>query len=331
MVVAAALVVAASCGSAGDDASTPPTSALDATPSTAPEQIRDRGVFVVGEGGATFHVEPGGPAVGSIREGVALPYDERTETSVRVTTPCENRGWMPLDAGVASGPYRVAIDPGHGGEETGAVGPSGLTEKEVNLDVARRAVEALDERGIPAVLTRTADYRATLAFRVKLTEDVGAEVFVSIHHNAEPDEERTTPGTEAYYQFRSDESRRLTGLVYEEVFRAYSAHDVTFVADRDAGAKYRLGPEGRDYYGVIRRSFDADVVATLLESAFISNPEEEALLRREEVRQAEAEAVARAIERFFAGEEPGAVFTEPYPRKAPAGPGGGLAGCEDPS
>jgi N-acetylmuramoyl-L-alanine amidase len=289
------------------------------------------GVLRVGADGVDLRDEPGGAQAGRIRAGVVLPYSKRRGDWLRVTTPCDRDAWAPVSAGSARGPYRVVVDPGHGGDEPGAVGSGGLTEAELNLDIGERVVRGLGAKGIRAVSTRTGDYRATLAFRVRVAIDAGAEVFVSLHHNAEPDEERATPGTEAYFQYRSPESKRLTGLVQEEVYRAFSHYDVRFAADYDAGAKWRLSGEGDDYYGVIRRTFEAGIAATLSEAAFVSNPEEETLLRRDDVRQAEADAVVTAIERYFAGERPGDVFTEPYLRTTPAGGGGGAAGCVDPS
>jgi N-acetylmuramoyl-L-alanine amidase len=153
---------------------------------------------------------------------------------------------------------------------------------------------------------------------------------VSIHHNAEPDGPRDGPGSETYYQIKSAESKRLAGLVYEEIVKALSAYQAAWVADRDAGAKYRLNDSGVDYYGILRRSAEAGVVASLAELAFISNPTEEALLRRDDVRQAEAKAVSRALVRFLRTDDPGSGFTIPYPRTEPAGPGGGTTGCIDP-
>jgi hypothetical protein len=73
------------------------------------------------------------------------------------------------------------------------------------------------------------------------------------------------------------------------------------------------------------------VVASLAELAFISNPSEEELLRRDDVRQAEAGALSRALVRFLRTEDPGSGFTVPYPRVTPAGPGGGTSGCIDPA
>ncbi len=103
------------------------------------------------------------------------------------------------------------------------------------------------------------------------------------------------------------------------------------MADRDAGAKYRLGDSGDDYYGILRRSAADGVVASLVELAFVTNPSEEALLRTDDVRRAEADAVARGILRFLRSEDPGSGFVVPYPRTEPAGGGGGTKGCTDPA
>jgi N-acetylmuramoyl-L-alanine amidase len=233
----------------------------------------------------------------------------------------------------------IVIDAGHGGPESGAVGQGGLTEKELNLTVAQMTVEALAAQGVRAALARTGDYRQTLASRVAVATAMHPKAFVSIHHNAEPDGPRPQgPGTETYYQVGKDvpanqkaDSKRLAGLMYEEVVRALSAYSAAWVADRDAGAKYRVGDSGNDYYGVLRLSAANGIVGTLAELAFISNPSEEVLLKRDEVRRAEAAAVARAIVRWLHGEQPGDVFTVPYPRTEPAGGGGGAAGCVDPT
>jgi N-acetylmuramoyl-L-alanine amidase len=200
----------------------------------------------------------------------------------------------------------------------------------VNLEVAERAAVALRAQGIEAVLTRSADYRATLAFRVALAAALRPEVFVSVHHNAEPDGPRDGPGTEIFYQYRSAASKRLAGLLYEEMVAALRAFPASWVADRDAGAKWRLNSAGGDYYGILRRAGDRSLTAALAELAFISNASEEALLRTQEVRGAEGDALARGIARFLRTQDPGSGFTEPYPRTQPAGPGGGRKGCVDP-
>lgn len=204
----------------------------------------------------------------------------------------------------------------------------------MNLAVARHTVDALEAAGRRAVLTRTADYRVTLATRAEIARKLAPRAFVSIHHNAEPDGPFPRPGTETYYQVRGStaaSSKRLAGLVYEEVVAALGrvGPGVQWVADRDAGAKFRRNGRGDDYYGIVRMT--QGVPGVLAELAFISNREEARLLARPDVQRAEGGAVARGVLRFLAGERPDpSVFTTPYPRSTPAGPGGGAAGCVDP-
>src|SRR5581483_9981892 len=157
-------------------------------------------------------------------------------------------------------------------------------------------------QGVSAALARTGDYTQTLASRVAVAAAMHPKAFVSIHHNAEPDGPRPEgPGTETYYQTGKEvsaaqaaQSKRLAGLIYEEVVKALSAYQASWMADTDAGAKYRIGDSGNDYYGVLRISGTDGIVGSLAELAFLSNPSEEYLLKRDDVRRAEAAAVARA-------------------------------------
>ena len=230
--------------------------------------------------------------------------------------------------GQALGGANVVLDPGHGGDEPGAVGPAGTTEKAVNLAIAQQTARRLEALGASVVLTRTADYRITLASRAAVATSLRPQLFVSIHHNAAPDGPRDGPGAETYFQVASPESKRASGLVYEELVDAFAAYDVAWVADRDAGAKYRRRADGSDYYGILHRT--AGVPAVLAEAAFISNAPEEALLADPAFQAVEAQALTDAIVRYVSTTDPGSGFVEPYPRTEPAGPGGGATGCEDP-
>jgi N-acetylmuramoyl-L-alanine amidase len=222
----------------------------------------------------------------------------------------------------------VVLDPGHGGEEPGAVGPSGTTEKEVNLAIAQEAERQLEALGARVILTRRGDYRITLLSRAAIATSLQPLVFISIHHNAEPDELRASPGAETYFQIASPDSKRAAGLLWEELVEAFEPYDVTWAADRDAGAKYRPSSEGKDYYGILRRT--EGVPAVLSEAAFISNAAEERLLADPEFQRVEARALTEAVVRFVTTDDPGGGFVEPYPRTQPAGPGGGTDGCVDP-
>jgi N-acetylmuramoyl-L-alanine amidase len=266
------------------------------------------------------------PAVVSPR-GIVLPVLGADPGGVRVGMPCG--GAAVLANGTPITGAEVVLDAGHGGDESGAVGPNKLSEKAANFAVTGHARDALQAAGVSVVLTRTGDYRMTLGARTRIATALKPRAFVSIHHNGDPDGPRDTPGSETYYQVRSADSKRLAGLLYEEVFKAMSQYKVAWVGDTDAGAKYRLNSSGGDYYGILRQA--AGVTTSLAELAFITNGPEAELLARPDVQTVEGRAVAAAILRYLRTADPGSGFTEPYPRTTPAGPGGGSAGCHDPA
>jgi N-acetylmuramoyl-L-alanine amidase len=330
----------ATSSAAGTTAST--GTAKTGTPVTttgpATGRVAASGAFIAGPNGAAVASSPGGAVIRRIRAGVAMAVDATDRGWAHVVTPCENHVWVNMADGHVEKTADVVIDPGHGGPESGAVGPGGLREKDLNFAVAQMTLEALKAEGITVALARTGDYRQTLGSRVAVATAMDPKAFVSIHHNAAPDEHRASPGVETYYQTGKDvpadrktASRRLAGLIYEEVFKALSAYQADWAADRDAGTKYRLGDSGNDYYGILRISAIGGVVGTLAELAFVTNPTEETLLQRDDVRRAEAGAVARGIVRFLRTNDPGTGFIEPYPRTEPAGGGGGSQGCVDPT
>lgn len=259
------------------------------------------------------------------RAGLVLPLLRREGDAFVVETPCARTAVV---RGTLVERATVVLDPGHGGAEPGAVGPGGLSEKGINLAVVNHAKAALERAGVSTMLTRTGDHRVTLATRTKVAKALKPKAFVSVHHNAEPDGPRAGPGSETYYQIASAESKRLSGLLYEEIVKALSAYKIPWVADTDAGAKYRVNSSGGDYYGILRLS--QGVTAALAELAFVSNPPEAELLVRPDVQQVEGEALANGILRFLNTRDSGSGFTEPYPRSSPAGGGGGSSGCVDP-
>jgi N-acetylmuramoyl-L-alanine amidase len=206
---------------------------------------------------------------------------------------------------LASLPY-VAIDPGHGGRDTGAVGtipagtPTGLPartdsqgrpaiyEKDVNLDVSLRLDAWLRQRGARTILTRTRDTgagdrpyttaRADLGTRVDIANEAGADVFVSVHNNALGS---TSSGTETFHFYYSSAAARTL------------AQDV----QRELVATLRLPDRGVKTAGfyVLRHT---RMPAILVEGAFLSNPTEARLLADPAIRQRMAEAIGRGVERF---------------------------------
>ncbi|MFN0090487.1 MAG: N-acetylmuramoyl-L-alanine amidase, partial [Acidimicrobiales bacterium] len=281
----------------------------------------------LGDSGADPGASLADAAVVRSARGVVLPVLGARGDRLLVRTPCGEE----LDAapsGLTPVSAEVVLDPGHGGDERGAVGPTGLEEKAVNLAVARAARAELAGAGVRAALTREADYRLTLDGRAAIVGALAPKAFVSIHHNAEPDGASTRPGAETYYQIRSAASKRLAGLIYEEALAAIAPHGSAWTADLDAGAKYRLNSRGGDYYAVLRQN--AATPSALAELLFIVSPAEERLLRDPAFLAVEGAAVARGVLRFLRTKDPGSGFVEPYPRSAPAGPGGGRSGCVDP-
>lgn len=232
---------------------------------------------------------------------------DRTAGTMR--TPCSR------DAAITSfqivTPVDVVLDAGHGGFDSGAVSSTGVTEAELNLDVARRARDLLRQRGISVELTRDGDYFRSIQDRAELAAAIGARAFVSIHHNSGMHPPlRLGPGTEVYHELADPESRRLAGVMYEEVVAGLSRFELNWVASKYRGAVARADTDGDDFYGVLRR---ADTIpAIILESAYLSGAAEAALVRTDEFRAAEAAAIAAGIERYLRSSDEGSGYLDSF-------------------
>lgn len=258
--------------------------------------------------------------------GLVLPVLGRTDDGWEVVTPCENTAVV---SGEPVHGAHVVLDPGHGGSEPGAVGPSGLTEKELNLDVALRVKALLEAEGATVVLTRSSDIRVTLATRSYLATALQPIAFLSIHHNAAPIGVGPRPGSELYHQLESPQSRRLAGLLWEELQEHFSPFATEWAVGDAPGARARQSARtGDDFYGVLRRT--EGVASVLVEAAFISNPTEDELLRTAAFRDAEARAIADAVLRLVTTPDPGSGYVPTKVSDSPAGGGGGPTGCVDP-
>ncbi len=322
--------------------------ALDASAPRADSVIptASKGAAVIARGGADLYRDLDSAPYVRAHEGLLFPVVGRDGEWLELLDHCDDPGWVrfdevaftpvqtvPLKPGMAFSDAVILVDPGHGGPNIGAVGPTGLIEKEVNLDIARRTRdllsaphtvdwetgEILDGSAIPPAsrvwLTRPegpagADVEAGLTFRTTIADSLNAHALVSIHNNAAPDGPYDGPGSEVYHQVASSESKRLSGLIVEEMRRGFSAFEADWVGDDDAGAKIRVGENGVDIYGILRLS---DVPAVITEGVYISNPSEEALLATPEFRQAYADAVYRALVRFITTDDDGSGFVEVEP------------------
>lgn len=170
----------------------------------------------------------------------------------------------------------VAIDPGHGGKDPGAIGATGLVEKDVVLDVGLRLRDALRRQSLRTVMTREADVYVDLQDRVPLALRAGATVFVSVHANATT--RGVIRGVETYYL--KPNSLQLATWIQEELGRSLGVPDRGI---RTANFK------------VLR---DSPIPAVLVEIGYLTNLEDEALLRTPAFRQRVAEAIARGVVRF---------------------------------
>jgi len=141
----------------------------------------------------------------------------------------------------------VVVDPGHGGEQEGAIGPGGLREKRLTLQIARRVAKQLVRHGARVLLSRDGDQAVPLAQRAALANARGADLFLSIHLNAMPGPARDkTRGVETYF---------LSADASDASAKAVAAREN---ADRLAGMD---GPEPDDPVGAILESLgDAEAL-----------------------------------------------------------------------
>jgi N-acetylmuramoyl-L-alanine amidase len=182
-----------------------------------------------------------------------------------------------LTTGSAQG-HVVALDAGHGGRDPGAIGPTGLREADVVLDVAQRVRDLLSQDGVRVLMIRDTDTTVELDDRTRMAREGGATVFVSIHANAST--RAAVNGTETYYL--TPQSLALAQMIQDELAAV-------------------LGIPSR---GIRTANFivlrDNDVPSVLVETAYISHADDEAHLRDQDFRQEIAESVHRAIMRFLA-------------------------------
>ena len=274
-----------------------------------------------------------GPAAVLSAGGIVVPVLGRDGEAWKVSTPCGREAVVTSATPLPARP--VVLDPGHGGYDTGAVGPNGLYESELNLAVSRHAAAALERAGYPTVMTRNGDHGMNLVNRAQIALRTQARAFVSVHHNAASWDPSPIPGSEMYHQVASADSKRLAGLIYEEIVAALGVYDVPWVTS-GAGVTWRTrASNGDDWYAMVRQP--KGIAAALAELAFISNPAEADLLADPDVQRVEGEAVARGIIRFLTTSDEGSGYVDgghmtPRPR------GGGprpdpndWSECDDPS
>ncbi len=224
----------------------------------------------------------------------------------------------------------VAIDPGHGGEDPGAIGPTGLREKDVVLAIALKLRDRLNRQpGMRAMLTRDADYFVPLQERVRKARRVQADLFVSVHADAFMRREArgasvyalsTNGATSAAARWMA-QRENASDLVGGINVRAADAQVMRALLDMSTTAQIKDSLRvGREVLGQMERIGNLhkprveqagfavlkapDIPSILVETAFISNPEEERRLRDARYQRQVVEAVATGIVRYFARNPP---------------------------
>ncbi len=219
----------------------------------------------------------------------------------------------------------VAVDPGHGGEDPGASGAGGTKEKQVTLAIARRLAALIDkQRGMRAVLVRKADYYVGLRKRMKIAREARADLFVSIHADAFRDPR--VHGSAVYILSNngaSSEAARWLAVQENaaDLVGGVSLDDkddllasvlldlsqtATLSASTEAGTDIlaELGKVGKMHKARVQQAGfvvlkSPDIPSIMVETAFISNPDEERKLKDGAHQRALARAIMRGIGRYF--------------------------------
>ena len=216
----------------------------------------------------------------------------------------------------------IVIDAGHGGEDTGAKGPGGLLEKDVALAIAKKTRDILKDKGFEVVLTRETDVFIPLGERAAFANRKEADLFISIHANAA---KRTrASGSETYFlaQAKNDEARAvaalenasirfeqpqggqnqtgdldfiLTDMAQNEFLKESQA--LAFLIQDRMERHLPIPNRGVDQAGFVVLN-QAYMPAVLVETAFISNPNEAKLLNQDKFQSRVAQALAEAVAEF---------------------------------
>jgi len=233
----------------------------------------------------------------------------------------------------------IVIDPGHGGVDSGAIGPTGLKEKEVVLDIAHRLKKLLEERlHLRVILTREEDVFVPLGERAEIANRNGGKLFISIHTNA--NRKTNVNGVEVYFlsEARTDEAMEVARRENASIRFEEPANSVGEIKDEDFllrdirgilvnMASNRFLKESQDLAALIQSELvratrlpdrgvkqagfyvmlgtEATMPSVLVEVAFISNRYEERLLKTRSFRQKVAEALYRSVKAFKERQEQG--------------------------
>ena len=218
---------------------------------------------------------------------------------------------------------KIVIDPGHGGHDTGTIGPNGLEEKDLVLDVGRRLGKLLQARmGADVVFTRKDDTFIPLETRTSIANQEQADLFVSIHANSSRD--RDARGVETYYLNFTSSAEALDVAARENAASDKSIHELQDLVKKIA-LKEKI-EESREFASNVQRALHtglaakspgirdrgvkkapfivligANMPSILAEVSFVSNPGDERRLQTSDYRQRIAESLYRGISKYVGG------------------------------
>jgi len=236
---------------------------------------------------------------------------------------------------------RIVIDAGHGGHDTGTVGPTGLMEKDLCLDVALRLGKLIQQKlpGADIVYTRSDDTFVPLEERTRIANEAKADLFVSIHANSSPN--HGTRGVETYYLNLKGSPDAMEVAARENAASDQGVHDLEdlvkkitrtekideskeFAEDvQDSLSKnIRRSSAPVKNRGVRKAPFvvliGADMPSILTEVSFLSNPSDEQLLKKPEYRQRVAEGIYQGVSAYLQSLNSVAVNGNVRPARTPA-------------
>lgn len=307
-----------------------PTQAPDPLEALIAERLRDEAAAHAGAGAASASAKD--PLGELIAQHARKPASAASATHTGAPVPTAS-----TPAPAASKTDRliiIALDPGHGGEDPGAIGPGGTREKDVVLSIAHRLRERINATSVNgnamrAYLTRDADFFVPLHVRVQKARRVQADLFVSIHADAfftprpqgasifalsQGGASSTAARWMADKENRADQVGGLN-VKAKDVQVRRALLDMSTTAQINDSLKLggamlgEIGRVGKLHKPRVEQASFAvlkapDIPSVLVESAFISNPEEEAKLNSETYQEQLADALMRGIERYFAKNPP---------------------------
>ena len=284
-------------------------------------------------------VQPGEPTVGQAGPDAIAKLEAdaaragSTPAQPQPTTPQPAQPHAPAKAAPGQKVARmvtIALDPGHGGEDPGATGTTGVHEKDIVLAVAKRLKAKLEDLpNTRVMLTRDADFFVPLGQRVEKARKVQADLFVSIHADAFV--ERTARGSSVFVLSEKGASSSAARWLANDQNKAdliggvnLGSHDkqlASVLIDLSQTAQINdsmklgkavlteIGGINRLHRGVVEQAGFAvlkapDIPSILVETAFISNPDEEARLKDDAYQNQLADAITKGIKRYFAYNPP---------------------------